>query len=176
MNYKKINVLIDEHTIAKRIKEIGQQISKDYENKKLILLIVLKGSIIFAADLMRAIEIPLSIECWKASSYEGTSSTGNVKVGEMDFSSLSNKHVLLVDDILDTGTTLESLKSKITNNANILSIKTCVLLNKKIANSLRAEPDYFAFPVEDKFVVGYGLDYNEQYRNIPFIAELQETN
>lgn len=176
MECNPFKVLISESVLSSRLKELGQQISNDYENKELILLIVLKGSIIFAADLMRNINVPLNIEFLKASSYEGTTSSGNVQTGEINYSRLLNKHVLLVDDILDTGTTLDCLKDKIELNASALSIKTCVLLNKRTTNPLRSSPDYYAFLIEDKFVIGYGLDYNEQYRNLPYIAELQKTD
>ena len=162
---KKWEVLCSEEQIASRLKELGAQISKDYEGKKLLVVSLLKGSFIFCADLVRNITVPVKIEFMTTSSYgHGEVSTGNVKVVSDVNCDLEGYDVLIVDDITDTALTMHHLKAK---NPN--SVKSCVLLDKPSRRKVELVPDYCGFEIEDKFVVGYGLNYGDYYRNIPYV-------
>ena len=154
---KKWEVLCSEEQIASRLKELGAQISKDYEGKKLLVVSLLKGSFIFCADLVRNITVPVKIEFMTTSSYgHGEVSTGNVKVVSDVNCDLEGYDVLIVDDITDTALTMHHVMNHLkAKNPN--SVKSCVL------------PDYCGFEIEDKFVVGYGLNYGDYYRNIPYV-------
>ena len=145
------NVLVSEEELKAKVRELGAQISRDYEGKNLVLVSILKGSVVFMADLMRAVSIPCSIDFMVVSSYGGsnTSSSGLVKIIKDLDGDLSGKDVLIVEDILDTGITLSNL---------VPMLKM---------------PDYEGFQVPDEFVVGYGLDYDEKYRNLPYIGILK---
>ena len=166
---KKWEVLCSEEQIASRLKELGSEISKDYEGKKLLVVSLLKGSFIFCADLVRNITVPVKIEFMTTSSYgHGEKSSGNVKVVSDVNSDLAGYDVLIVDDITDTALTMshviKHLKAK---NPN--SVKSCVLLDKPSRRKVELVPDYCGFEIEDKFVVGYGLNYGDYYRNIPYV-------
>ena len=166
---KKWEVLCSEEQIASRLKELGSEISKDYEGKKLLVVSLLKGSFIFCADLVRNITVPVKIEFMTTSSYgHGEKSSGNVKVVSDVNSDLEGYDVLIVDDITDTALTMshviKHLKAK---NPN--SVKSCVLLDKPSRRKVELVPDYCGFEIEDKFVVGYGLNYGDYYRNIPYV-------
>lgn len=168
----KIEHYITEKEISARLLDLGKQLAREYNNKPLRVLILLKGGMIFASDLIRHIDLPLQIDCLSVSSYKGTSSTGEVTIQTFNFETVSNTHVLLVDDILDTGLTLKTIADKISEQTP-LSVKTCVLLNKLVPYKRDIEADYKAFDIKNEFVVGYGLDYNEQYRNLPYIGILK---
>lgn len=166
---KKRELLLSREEIQKRVKELGKEISKDYKDKKLLVVSLLKGSFIFTADLVRELDIPVKIEFMATSSYgHSTESSGKVKVLYDIKGSLEGYDVLIADDIADTGITMkyimEYLKSK---NPN--SIKCCVLLDKPSRRKVELEPDYIGFTIPDKFIVGYGLNYGDYYRNIPYV-------
>ncbi len=166
---KKWEVLCSEEQIASRLKELGQQISKDYEGKNLLVVSLLKGSFIFCADLVRQITVPVKIEFMTTSSYgHSEESTGKVKVVSDVNSGLEGYDVLIVDDITDTALTMHHVKNHLeAKNPN--SVKSCVLLDKPSRRKVELVPDYCGFEIEDKFVVGYGLNFGDYYRNIPYV-------
>lgn len=166
-------ILYSEQTILSRLDEIGWQISKDYEGKNLTVVAIMNGSIMFMSDLLKRIVIPLQIDCWSVSSYHGNKSSGKINFRQHDIVDVTDRHVLLLDDILDSGLTLHTIKNKIKNETGALSVKSCVLLSKKVERVRDIEADYVAFDIENEFVVGYGLDYNEHYRNLPYVAVLK---
>ena len=125
------------------------------------------------SDLLKRIIIPLQIDCWSISSYHGSKSSGKIKFRQHDIVDVKDRHVLLLDDILDSGLTLHTIKNKILSESNAASVKSCVLLSKKVQRTKDIEADYVGFQIENEFVVGYGLDYNEHYRNLPYIAVLK---
>ncbi|RKD27652.1 hypoxanthine phosphoribosyltransferase [Caminicella sporogenes DSM 14501] len=167
-------ILFNEEEIKEKVAELGKQISKDYENKDLVVVGVLKGANVFLSDLIRKISIPITIDFMAVSSYGfSTESSGVVKIlKDLDFS-IEGKNVLIVEDIVDTGLTLkylyENLKSR-----KPKSIKICSLLDKHERRKVDIEVDYIGFEIPDAFIVGYGIDYAEKYRNLPFIASLKE--
>ncbi|MCS7245363.1 MAG: hypoxanthine phosphoribosyltransferase [candidate division WOR-3 bacterium] len=166
--------LIDEETIKQKVKELAQKISKDYENSdNLVVIGVLKGAFIFLADLVRELKIPCKVDFIKVSSYgQSTQSSGIVRI-ELDTSiDIANSDVLIVEDILDTGLTLKYIKELILSR-NPRSLKIAVLLDKVERRKIDISADYVGFVVPDKFLVGYGLDFSENYRNIPYIKELE---
>jgi len=167
-------VLLTESDLANKISQIGKSISKDYEGRELILIGVLKGSVMFMSDLMKKIEIPCSMDFMAVSSYgNSTKSTGVVRIlKDLDFE-IEGKDVLIVEDIIDTGVTLkylvEYLKARKPN-----SLEICSLLNKQDRRKVDISAKYIGFEVPDFFLVGFGLDYAEKYRNLPFIGILKE--
>ena len=159
--------------LAEIVKNLGKQISEDYKDKNLLLVSILKGSVIFMADLMRAITIPCRIDFMSVSSYgSGTKTSGVVKIQKDLDINLEGYDLLIVEDILDSGLTLSYLK-KYLMNRNPKSIKICTLLDKPARRKADIKADYFGFDIPDAFVVGYGLDYAERYRNLPFIGVLK---
>lgn len=166
-------VLISEEEIKKIVERLGKQISKDYKGKNLVLVSVLKGSVVFMADLMRAIDIPCSIDFMIVSSYgNSTESKGSVKIiKDLDLN-LEGIDLLIVEDILDTGRTLSSL-IEILKMRNPHSIKICTFLDKPERRVADITADYSGTCVPDEFVVGYGLDYAERYRNLPYLGVLK---
>ncbi len=166
-------VLFSEEDIAKVVKRIGKEISEDYKDKNLFLVTVLKGSLVFMADLMREITIPCSIDFLAVSSYKnGTSTSGEVQVIKDLNCPLSDKDVLIVEDILDSGVTLSFLMKNLSAR-NPKSIRLCTLLDKPERRKVDVHPQYVGMQVEDKFIVGYGLDFDEEYRNLPYIGVLK---
>lgn len=166
-------VLLSEKDLQKAVKKLGKQISADYEGKNLMLVGVLKGSVIFMADLMRAITIPASIDFMAVSSYGGgVKTSGVVKIIKDLDQDLSGWDVLIVEDILDSGLTLSYLTAML-KQRNVSSIKVCTLLDKPERRQVDIQPDYSCFMIPDKFVVGYGLDYDQKYRNLPFVGVLK---
>lgn len=166
-------ILLDEQTILARLDELGGQISKDYRGKDLTVIAIMNGSIMLMSDLLKRVTIPLQMDCWSVSSYHGKKSSGSVNFRQHEIVDLTNRHVLLLDDILDSGLTLTAIKNKIMKETNALSIASCVLLSKMVNRVEDIEVDYVGFEIENEFVVGYGLDYNEHYRNLPYIAVLK---
>jgi len=166
-------IFYSEQTVLSRLDEIGWQISKDYEGKDLTVIAIMNGSIMFMSDLLKRVRIPLQIDCWSVSSYHGCKSTGAIKFRQHEVVDVANRHVLLLDDILDSGLTLYTIKNKIATETKALSIKSCVLLSKKVERVKDIEADYVGFEIENEFVVGYGLDFNEHYRNLPYIGVLK---
>ncbi|MCD8095705.1 MAG: hypoxanthine phosphoribosyltransferase [Ruminococcus sp.] len=167
--------LITEQEIERKIKEYGKLISREYEGKNLLLIGILKGSFVFMADLCRAIDIPVRVDFLSASSYySGISSSGEVKI-KLDISQerdLSDTHVIIAEDIIDTGRTLKDI-SQLLNQRNPLSLKVVTLLDKPSRRAVNFNADWSLFTIPDVFVVGFGLDYDENYRNLPYIAELE---
>lgn len=166
-------VLLSAEEIQGKVKELGAQISKDYEGKNLLLISILKGSIVFMSDLMRAITIHCKIDFMAVSSYgSSTKTSGVVRIlKDLDIP-LENYDVLIVEDILDSGMTLDYI-TKILNERHPKSIKICTLLDKPSRRKIDIKADYVGFLVPDEFVVGYGLDYDERYRNVPFVGVLR---
>ena len=170
-----VSPLIDEPTLQARILELGEQITRDYRGRPLTLVAVLKGSVFFAADLARAIDLPLTLEFLGVSSYVGgTETTGEVRI-TMDVSKpMAGKDLLVVEDIVDTGLTMNFLLDNL-RARRPASLRACALLEKPSRTRMKAHLDYKGFVIDDVFVVGYGLDYGEKYRNLPFIGVLSGT-
>lgn len=168
-----LKVLIDEETIKVKVEELGKRISEDYKDKNLLMVSVLKGSVVFMADLMRAIDIPARIDFMSVSSYgSGVKSSGVVKIiKDLDLE-LEGYDLLIVEDILDSGKTLYYLR-EILSKRNPKSIRIATLLDKPERRAVDMYADYSCFDVPDEFVVGYGLDYDEKYRNLPYIGVLK---
>ncbi|MGK0367747.1 MAG: hypoxanthine phosphoribosyltransferase [Thermoproteota archaeon] len=165
-------VLISEEEIAQRVNELGQAITKDYANEELVVICVLKGAFMFCSDLIKKINIPINLEFVTLSSYgTGTVSTGEIKLVQDITGSIEGKHVLVVEDIVDTGLTINYL-NKVLADRNPKSVKLASLLHKATKTKFDIEIDYLAFEVQDKFVVGYGLDYAGRYRELPYIGIL----
>lgn len=173
MNNDIKKILITEDEIIKRSNEIGEQISKDYEGKLPILVALLKGSVPFLSELMKHITIDMETEFMDVSSYEGTESTGEVKIVKDLDRSIKGCDVLIVEDIVDTGRTLKTVKELLySKGAN--SVKVVTLLNKKERRVIDIEADYIGFEIPDEFVIGFGLDFNQKYRNLPYVGVLKE--
>ncbi len=166
-------VLISEKRIRRRISSLARRINSDYEGKELVLIYVSHGAVIFAADLARQIKVPMRIGSIRASSYSGRKSSGKVRLDSMPELDIKGKHVLVVDDILDSGRTLSKIVEKL-EKLRPAEIRTCVLLDKKARRSASLEADYSGFEIPDVFVYGYGLDYDEYFRNLPYVACLRK--
>jgi hypoxanthine phosphoribosyltransferase len=168
-------VLISESQIKDKVKETAQRITIDYEHRNLTIVSILNGSLIFLSDLIRLIPFPVKIDTIRVNTYRGASTFPKKEADIVNKIGLDlkNEHILIVDDILDTGRTLTKI-IKMIKRHKPLSLKVCVLLNKPARREIEIVPDYCCFEVEDKFVVGYGLDYDNKYRNLPYIAELKE--
>ena len=167
-------ILFHESTILRRLDEIAAQISSDYRDRELTVIAVLNGSIIFMADLLRRIPLPLKLDCLSVASYHGrTQTSGEVVFKQVALPDIVDRHVLLLDDILDSGHTLAAIRDKL-ETAHPRTIRVCVLLSKKKTRSRSVNADYVGFEIEDEFVVGYGLDFMERYRNLPFIGVLRK--
>ena len=168
------HILVTEEQLKAKVNELGAQITKDYEGRDLLLVSILKGSVVFMADLMRAIRMPFGIDYMVVSSYGGanTTSTGLVKIVKDLDQDLSGKDLLIVEDILDTGITLSHLVPML-KLRNPASVRLCTILSKPSRRKADIEPDYLGFEVPDEFVVGYGLDYDEKYRNLPYVGVLK---
>lgn len=169
MENKRENILISADEIAKRVKEVGAKISEDYKGKDLYILSLLRGSFIFTADLVRNVNIPVKIGFMSTSSYgNNESSTGTVKVVQDIPDNVEGCDILIVDDIVDTGYTMKFVKEHL-ENYKPASIKCCVLLDKPERRQVDLSPDYKCFTIPDVFVVGYGLNYGDYYRNKPYV-------
>ncbi|WP_353094403.1 hypoxanthine phosphoribosyltransferase [Tissierella praeacuta] len=168
------NILVSEEDIKKRVKELGAQITEDYKNKDLILVGILKGAVIFMSDLARNITKPIGLDFMAVSSYgRSSTSTGEVRIiKDLDFS-VENKDVLIIEDIIDTGYTLAYLTDNL-KKRGAASVKVCTLLDKPDRRKVNVNVDYLGFIIPDEFVVGYGLDYSEIGRNLPYVAALKE--
>lgn len=166
--------LYHEQTILSRLDALAARITEDYLGRDLTVVAVLNGSLIFAADLLRRVPLPLQLECLSVASYHGgTESSGTVTFDQISLPDVAGRHVLLVDDILDTGRTLHAICEKLRKESPPKSISICVLLRKAKSRAIETEADYVGFDIGDEFVVGYGLDYKERYRNLPFIGTLK---
>ena len=169
-----LDILITEAQIRGRVQELGRQIEADYHGKPLTIVAILTGSLILLADLMRQIQIPLRVALLQASSYRGTATTaGTLVLNESFAPDVVDRDVLLLDDILDTGYTLSTLVARM-HDRGARSVRTAVLLRKIGRQQVHLEPDYCGFTIPDKFVVGYGLDFNDDYRHLPYVGVLGE--
>lgn len=165
-------VLLDAPAIQRRVAELGAQISRDYEGKELVLVGILKGSAVFMADLMRSITLDCSIDFMCVSSYAGRGSTGEVRVLLDLRESAEGKDLLLVEDIVDTGLTLHHL-TDLLRTRGPRSVEICCFLDKPDCRKIPVKAKYVGFPIPNEFVVGYGLDYEERYRNLPYVGVLK---
>lgn len=165
-------ILLSQEQIQARIRELGQVLSREYAGKNPLFVGVLKGVVIFYADMVRAVDIPCEFDFMSVSSYQGTESTGCLNIKKDLDRDISGRHVVILEDILDTGLTLsrtvELLKSR-----GAASLKICALLDKPERRSAPIQADYVGFTIPNEFVVGYGLDFNERYRNLPYVGVLK---
>ncbi len=169
-----LKVLFTEEQIQKRIKELAEEMNKFYKGEDVYAICVLKGAVLFAVDIVRHMNMPLKMEFIRLSSY-GTGMTTSGKVNAVDISlpDLNDKNVLIIEDIVDTGLTAKFLMDFMHCNFKTRSTKFCSLLDKKITRKVDIEPDYYGFEVDDKFLVGYGLDYEGYYRNLRYIGYVE---
>jgi hypoxanthine phosphoribosyltransferase len=167
-------ILFHETTILSRLDQLAAQISHEYRDRELTVIAVLNGSLMFMADLLRRIPLPLKLDCLSVASYHGRSETsGEVIFKQIALPDVTGRHILILDDILDSGHTLAAIRDKL-ETAKPRSIRVCVLLSKKKARARAVDADYIGFEIEDEFVVGYGLDFMERYRNLPYIGVLRK--
>ncbi len=167
--------MLDAESIARRVRELGAAIARDYQNGSVVLVCVLKGSFIFAADLARAIDIPLRVDFLGVRSYgEGTESSGVVQITQDLSRPIAHEDVILVEDIVDTGLTIAHLMD-LFRTRQPRTVKVCSLLHKPARAKVDVKIDYLGFTIEDRFVVGYGLDFAERYRNLPYIGVVERT-
>jgi len=166
-------VLIDEMVIQKRLDSMAAEIERDFPSGPMVVIILLKGALVFAADLLRRIPRPLVIECLNVASYHGgTESSGKVDFLDRHFPEVKDHHVLLLDDILDTGRTLHAVEQRLMEEG-ATAVHTGVLLAKDKERAAEVQADYVGFRIGDEFVVGYGLDYRGLYRNLPYVGVLK---
>lgn len=172
-NNMKIKVLIDEKKLRRRVRELGQEITRDYKNKNPVLVSVLRGSFIFVADICREIKIPVTFDFMAVSSYGNSkASSGIVRITkDLEFS-IENKEVIIIEDIVDSGRTLNYLVKNL-QARNPKNIEVCALLDKDVPRKTENKVKYKGFDIPNKFVVGYGLDFEEKYRNFPFIGYIE---
>lgn len=168
-----LRVLLSEDEIREKVRELGGKITADYKNSNLMLVTVLKGAVVFLADLMRQIDVPAEIDFMVVSSYgSGVKSSGVVKIVKDLDVPLAGKDILIVEDILDSGLTLSYIK-ELLESRGPRSIRIATLLDKPSRRKVDLQADYIGFSVPDEFVIGYGLDYDEKYRNLPFVGVLK---
>ena len=167
-------VLFDAPAIHERLEEMAARITADYSDRELTVIAILTGSLIFMSDLLRRIPLPLKLDCLSVVSYHGkTQTSGEVVFKQLAFPDVAGRDVLILDDILDTGHTLAAVRKKL-EAAKPRSIRVCVLLSKTKPRAREVDVDYVGFEIDDEFVVGYGLDYMERYRNLPYIGVLRD--
>ena len=169
------HVLIDEATLQRRVEELGQAVSADYQGKDLMLICILKGGVAFLTDLMRRVTVPHEIDFMAISSYGGqrTESSGVVRILMDLHADIAGRHVLIVEDIVDSGRTMDYLLRAL-QARNPASLRVCTLLNKPCRRVVDVPLDYIGFDIPDDFVLGYGLDFDEKYRNLPFVGVLKQ--
>lgn len=167
-------IMITQEQIWKRAEEIGAQITKDYEGEEVVLIGILRGAVLWMGDIMKNVDLDITIDFMAVSSYgASTKSSGIVKIVKDLDSDIEGKHVIIVEDIVDSGTTLSYLKQYL-ENRHTKSVRICTLLDKPAGRKADIKADYTGFEVEDKFIVGYGLDFDQKYRNLPYISFLKE--
>ncbi len=172
---ERLVTMLSAEEIAARVKELGAQIARDYAGRELVLVCVLKGSFVFAADLARAIDLPLRVDFLGVRSYgEGTESSGVVQITQDLSRPIEHEDVILVEDIVDTGLTIAHLID-LFRTRQPRSVKVCSLLHKPARARVAVNVDYLGFTIEDRFVVGYGLDFAEKYRNLPYIGVIERS-
>ena len=167
---EKINVLFKEEEILNRVDQVAKELYNKYQDEEVIFVCTLKGAVFFACDLLKKYPGDGRIEFLRVSSYEGESSTGKINLKlPLDAEKINGKHVVIVEDIVDTGYTLEYI-TKYVRDMHPKSLITCTLLDKKARRKVEIDPDYSCFVVDDLFVIGYGLDYDQKYRNLPYVG------
>ena len=167
-------ILITQEQIDRRAKEIGEQITRDFQGEEIVLVGILRGAVLWMGDIMKNVDLDMMIDFMAVSSYgASTKSSGVVKIIKDLDSNIEGKHVIIVEDIVDSGTTLNYLKHYL-ENRNTKSVHICTLLDKPTGRKTEIQADYTGFEVEDLFIVGYGLDYDQKYRNLPYISYLEE--
>lgn len=172
---ERIVTMLDQAAIAARVKELGAKITADYTDRHLVLIVVLKGSFVFAADLARTIDLPLRVDFLGVRSYgEGTESSGVVQITQDLSRPIEGEDVIIVEDIVDTGLTIAHLIDLL-RTRQPKSVKICALLHKPARARVQVGIDYLGFTIEDKFVVGYGLDFAERHRNLPYIGVVERS-
>ena len=169
---EKVKVLYESETLQKRIAEMAKEIDEDYKGKTITVISVLKGAVFFTVDLVTKMKTPIELEVMQVSSYEGTESTQKINIKKDLDNDISGKDVLIVEDIIDTGHTLKYLKEYLMSK-NPKSLKLAVLADKKERREVDVEIDYTGFVIPNKFVIGYGFDYNEIGRNLPYIGYIE---
>ncbi|MBI2914393.1 MAG: hypoxanthine phosphoribosyltransferase [Firmicutes bacterium] len=173
MNGDVAEILLEETQIQAKVRALASQLSSDYEGMDLVMVCILKGAVLFMADLMRYISIPVTVDFMAISSYgAGTKTSGVVRILKDLDEPVQGKHVLIVEDIVDTGLTLKYLQNNLSSRQPA-SLRSCVLLDKPTRREVDIQPDYVGFEMPDRFMIGYGLDYSERYRNLPFIGVLK---
>lgn len=169
-----MKILFTEEEIKTRVAELAQELNNYYKGEEVTAICVLKGAVIFATDLVRNLNMPLKMEFIRLSSYgSSTETSGKVNAVDIKLPDLNDKNVLIIEDIVDTGLTAKFLIDFININFHVKSLKFCSLLDKKITRRVDVHPDLYCFDVENQFVIGYGLDFDGYYRNLPYIAEKQ---
>lgn len=177
MDINKLKILFNENQIQQRIKEIGNELNKLYGNEEVTAICVLKGAVFFAVDLVKHLKMPLKLEFIRLSSYNGgTTTSGKVNAVNISLPDLNGKNVLIIEDIVDTGLTAKFLLDFISCNFHTKSTKFCSLLDKKVTRLTDVDPDYYGFEVDDKFLIGYGLDYDGLYRNLKYIGYMDKSD
>ena len=167
---EKINVLFDEEAISKRVKELAETLYNIYHDEEVVFVCTLKGAVFFACDLLRNYKGDGRLEFLRVSSYEGESSTGKISLKmPLDAEKINGKHVVIIEDIVDTGFTLDYIR-KYVDGMHPKTLVECTLLDKKARRVIDIEPTYSGFVIDDLFVIGYGLDYDQKYRNLPYIG------
>lgn len=166
-------VLVSEEEINLRCIELGKQLSKDYEGKKPVFVGLLKGSVPFLAELIKRVNIDIEVDFMDVSSYEGTESVGDVRIVKDLDRSVKDDYVIIIEDIVDTGKTLKKVKELLYQKGAI-DVKIATLLNKPEGRVVEIEPDYIGFNIPNEFVIGYGLDFNQKFRNLPYVGVLKE--
>lgn len=167
-----IKVLISEEELDKRIGELAKEIDKDYEGEKVVIVSILKGAVFFTVDLVKKMQTPIELQFMQVSSYEGTQTTHNIKLKKDLDNDIAGKNVIIVEDIIDTGHTLKHLKNYLLSK-NPKSLKVAVLTDKKERREAEIEADYVGFEIPNKFVIGYGLDYDQEYRDLPYVGYVE---
>lgn len=176
MNINNLKILFTEEQLQKRIKELAEEMNKFYNGEEVYAVCVLKGAVMFATDLVKHLNMPLKMEFIRLSSYNGnTSTSGKVNAVDISLPDLNGKNVLIIEDIVDTGLTAKFLLDFMNCNFHTKSTKFCSLLDKKNARVTEVEPDYYGFEVDDKFLIGYGLDYDGYYRNLRYIGYAEKS-
>lgn len=174
INKSDIAILIDSKTIQSRINEIAQELNAIYKDEEICVICVLKGSVMFTADLIKCLNMPIKTEFIRLSSYgSGTVSSGKVNAVDISLPDLNDKNVLILEDIVDTGHTAQFITSFINHNFKVKSFIFITLLDKRCRREVDIDPDMYGFEVDDKFLVGYGLDFDGYYRNLPYIGYLE---
>ncbi len=166
---ERVSVMISEEEVENRIREMAEQITKDYAGEELKLICILKGSVFFTTELAKRIDLPVKLDFMSVSSYEGTQSTGRIKIVKDLDDSIAGDNVLIIEDIVDSGRTLSYLLDLLMNR-NPKSLRLCTLLDKPDRRVIDVDVDYTGFRIPDEFVVGYGLDYDQRYRALPYIG------